>query len=565
MNGRLRRFPTTKPHRKITQKKEKEEEAEEDELNVQTDDCSVQRVVSLIPFKLPDGIITTHQIPSTASKALHDHDDRQQCGYGHGYGYGYGHNEMPFMLYHLKQIHRIKGEHIVDHCWSIVNLRKFNDEEEEKNDSKEEAKGGNGNCNCNNFWLVLAVLTRLGEDSGPEGGEPNNRSCPERESICTVLLYGRPLHGMEEGEESNEKENMLDNFSIDCCQGQKGDGCTPTMPSLFSLSHRIDLPYFVNGIAMDSNILVIGSYTGATIYDIQNVMSKAKTNNNSNYSYNYNYNYNHNDNAQTQTSSDSNDNNSNDEEKPLTSLRIMKSCIVQAMCISYPYFAAASGDRIGVWRVDDIIEHLHNQSQKEGGKSDDRNRNRTRLHPRSTKHKHLTAIWNTKVNIGQSRITCIGMTEGQNAGEILAISCWDGSAFVFQRCRGEADEDDDCDRSSSESRQRTWWSRVIPKESSSNEASGDDISGNLRSWEDPIIDSYVFPTFLALFSINEGVKAKRLIAVSCPGYKIVRCYDIDSGKWFKDVGSWQYNSQNTSHQGKFSQFFFHYHFHLLQF
>ena len=50
-----------------------------------------------------------------------------------------------------------------------------------------------------------------------------------------------------------------------------------------------------------------------------------------------------------------------------------------------PIFAAASGDRIGVWEVNDILQHLHNQSigiQKQAIQKSS---------------KRLTAIWHTKV------------------------------------------------------------------------------------------------------------------------------------------------------------------------
>jgi hypothetical protein len=357
-------------------------------------------------------------------------------------------------------------------------------------------------------------------------------------TVCTVFLYTRPFDSRNNNNlQGNNDESKFGNCSIDC----ESDG---TNPSLFTTSNRIDVSYFVNGITMDDNILVIGSYAGATIYNIHDVLmlnKEQKSGNDDNGGENDHneMNQNHDDHgnvSQFESSSSS-----------LVSINIMKSCVVQAMCISYPYFAAASGGRVGIWRVDYFLEYLHQQKEQKAHE-DEHEANLGETAQFQLQQKYLTAIWNDKVNNCQSRITCIEMTEGEDAGNILAMSCWDGSAFVFRRQNIECDTE-------GEDIHKEQWDRIIPKEPSvGNGNCGERFGKKLRSWENPIVDSdIVFPTFLTLCLVTLRAKVQRVMVVSCPGSLIARCYDIDLGEWLQDIGTPSYNeaTETASCQGKF--------------
>ena len=226
----------------------------------------------------------------------------------------------------------------------------------------------------------------------------------------------------------------------------------------------------------------------------------------------------------------------------------MKPCIVQAMCISYPYFAAASGDRIGIWRIDYFMDYFYNQKRSHQQHCE-QNKTEKKLSPLD--RKHLVAIWNAKVDNCHSRITCVEMTQYEDAGTIIALSCWDGSAFVFRR----VDNDD------GKSEEKEEWNRVAPKKLHLNSEEEDDdnidsefiFSRSLRSWEDPSVDSDImFPTFLALFSVQiDSNVRRRFMAVTCPGRSIAQCYDIDTGEWYKDIEpSDRSLIEDGTHQGK---------------
>jgi hypothetical protein len=548
MNGRLRRIQIP-PSSYNNHQQEHEHHQHEEE------------VISLIPFTLPNGIITTHQITledeegeeggeligandnatddpnvKATNNSIDNCDDNKEK-----------YKEIPFMLHHLKEVHRMKQNTgiIIDHCWTFINHYERNSNShvdrngEDNNNSNSSGNKCGGKCS-----LVLAILTRLGEkEEGPkakgnrnkEGNENKYTDENENENstICSVFLYSKHISIPEREREQIPNPNEID-INTDIINNP-------------SSSCRIDVSYFVNNITMDDNILVIGSFIGATIYDIHDCL-KCNI-----------------DNDIGIENEDNNDDNNNVETEPF-SIRIMKSCIVQAMTLSYPYFAVASGDRVGIWQIDHIVNYIQEQKEKQKHQEIQNDTIKDKLghehkykNNKDVQSKPLVAIWNTKVNNCHSRITCIEMTRrsgpittnatvdagvDNGMGDLLALSCWDGSAFVFQR-------------NNNNNAGEELWTRIIPKK---NDINNDCAQGHthtqLKSWEDPSVDSsdIVFPTFVTLCSIQQDAHmdtnhkvVRRIMTVSCPGTSIVRCYDIDSREWYKDIGL-SLDDTNTSRQ-----------------
>ena len=152
----------------------------------------------------------------------------------------------------------------------------------------------------------------------------------------------------------------------------------------FPYKKAMTLPFIASSIVMNDTLLVIGSSTGAIFYKLGYLIRGKNIEEESRLRY------------------DSSD-----------SFKILNNFMVHAMDISNEYFAVASGERVGVWRVDNICKCLDSNS--------------------------LTCVadWSATLD-GQSRISCVRLSLSFETGRLagrpfLTFASWDGSAVLFQR------------------------------------------------------------------------------------------------------------------------------------
>lgn len=157
-----------------------------------------------------------------------------------------------------------------------------------------------------------------------------------------------------------------------------------TIDDTFPYKKTMALPFVASSIVMNDTLLVIGSSTGAIFYKLGHLMRA------------------HNIEEESRLLHDS-----------CAKFKLLKNFMIHAMDISNEYFAVASGERVGMWRVDNICKCLDSNT--------------------------LTCVadWSATLD-GQSRITCVRISlsfeKGRWAGRpFLAFTRWDGSAVLFQR------------------------------------------------------------------------------------------------------------------------------------
>jgi WD40 repeat protein len=140
------------------------------------------------------------------------------------------------------------------------------------------------------------------------------------------------------------------------------------------------------------------------------------------------------------------------------------------MDMNSSYFTAVSGDRIGIWSTESLKDALQMDASS------------------------IQALWATKLN-GRGKATSIKISES-----ILALSSWDGSAFVYKRV------------STSE------WNRV-----------GTDSSSLDSCWEQSALQSEneYAPTTIVLGSDT--------FAVSAPNSTEIRIYDMNKNSLIQTV------------------------------
>ena len=199
------------------------------------------------------------------------------------------------------------------------------------------------------------------------------------------------------------------------------------------------------------------------------------------------------------------------------------------MGLCYPYLLVASGDRIGVWNVS--ADFLFGRATN----ADDRG------------SVHCEALWadTLPTNSGSKsvhrRVTSVQMTQ---CGEALAISCWDGSVFVYAATALTSHDNNENQFSSREEEgglMKAW--KIVGDSSHQSEA-----HRTAPCWEQPIIQNTtegLFPTFVALrldhtdghtsFTCRNQQGGALMMAVSTPGSNRIRCFDIFTQKQCEDI------------------------------
>lgn len=218
--------------------------------------------------------------------------------------------------------------------------------------------------------------------------------------------------------------------------------------STFILFRTIPLSYVASCIAVEKNLIVIATSLGVLVYNVIDLMIG--------------------------------DRGGSPKKPSILWLnppiqKLMYTCVIHCILMSGSFLVAASGNRVGIWRTNSTeICFSH------------------------------AAVWESQINECQGQITSIDMIREEGFWHFLAVSCWDGSAYIFRFNTACKNLDED-------------WERVL----SSN--------GESAVWESPTEsgDQVLFPTFVSLLSIKKSYLTRTFMVVSTPGSSIIRCFDID--------------------------------------
>lgn len=239
----------------------------------------------------------------------------------------------------------------------------------------------------------------------------------------------------------------------------------------FPYKKTMTLPFIASSIVMNHTLLVLGSSTGAIFYNIshlirgQNIEEESRLRHDS-----------------------------------IDSFKLLRNFMVHAMDISNEYFAVASGERVGVWRVDNICKCLNSDSLM------------------------CVADWSATLD-GQSRISCVrfslSIETGIWAGKpFLAFASWDGSALLFQR-------EHDCE----------IWNRFT-KWVHAGVDTQEGTTENIEPDECPLWEQakagqdQASPCFAEVMHLENGDRL--FLAVAMPAVCVIRIYDLKSSCW-KDL------------------------------
>mmetsp|Transcript_16366 Transcript_16366/g.30992 ORF Transcript_16366/g.30992 Transcript_16366/m.30992 type:complete len:442 (+) Transcript_16366:143-1468(+) len=203
MNGRLRTLPIT--------------------------DNDTSSYISVTPFTLPQGLMTTHKVtPSLLSASCDDHDDDK--------GLNTQYQIMSLSSLGISETYRFMGKSIVDHCWTTTML------------------DAGRNSTTGRKVLVLAVLVR---NRGGEGGGgiiedlKSNDTSQVSLDVSSVIIQWRP-----------------------CCDGGTSMGQTrrDTIDEQFPHKTIIPLPFLACSIVMNEHLLGIGTTVGVLFHALEHVV-----------------------------------------------------------------------------------------------------------------------------------------------------------------------------------------------------------------------------------------------------------------------------------------------------
>ena len=172
MNGRLRQLPTP-----------------------------TDTIISIVPLLLPSGIITTHDLNDSATVTR---------------------SKTHFSLLKVREMHRRRGESIVDHCWSLLPSAM-----NETNDSKYEKCA---------VGTVLAILTR------GKGGFGSKAS--------SVYIYYQ------------SHSSPIESNYVDTC---------------YPLVKTLSFHCFCNAISMDREVFAVITSSGIEVYNLLNIVTNDKS------------------------------------------------------------------------------------------------------------------------------------------------------------------------------------------------------------------------------------------------------------------------------------------------
>ncbi len=428
---------------------------------------------SAIPCTLPHGLLTFHN--GRPKPIL---NKSSSCSSDYVY-----HDQQvtrnTYDKFGIAEIHRSMGDIIIDHCWTKV---KVNPIVNEKNDED----------NYLETFLVLAMLTRRREKTVAE--------IDGNMAVTMLNVYWRKLN-------------------IDSYGGSGGVGTSPdddfdsSIDETFPVGNKRSLtfPCTINNIVMNESIIVLGSSAGAIIYSIHEII-RVKSDER----------FRNDDDSTIDSASQSVPISSEriHHGHGLRNLKLMTTFIIHTMDISSFHFVAVSGNRVGVWNVQKLKQAL------------------LYMDAQTSHHipKKPTAEWSTKIEGKMGRITCVELLKADTVGQdakYIALSDWNGSAFVFRR------QDEGIPQ----------WQRVRhPQSESLDSAKGDINSDPLTidkddltapSWEEAASSkkyhrgnenhNITAPTFVTICKIHVPgfTHAVSVMAVSTPCSGIISIYDLD--------------------------------------
>lgn len=246
-----------------------------------------------------------------------------------------------------------------------------------------------------------------------------------------------------EHDEIQFRNNHVSTVHLHWNQDHDRESRIDSIDSKFTHELSILLPFIASNILVSNGLLIIGTSMGVIIYDLSVLLCYHTT---------------------------TNDLKAEVPFDQLKNFRFLKSYSIDAMDMNSSYFTAVSGDRIGIWSTESLKDALQMDASS------------------------IQALWATKLN-GRGKATSIKISES-----ILALSSWDGSAFVYKRV------------STSE------WNRV-----------GTDSSSLDSCWEQSALQSEneYAPTTIVLGSDT--------FAVSAPNSTEIRIYDMNKNSLIQTV------------------------------
>ena len=473
-----------------------------------------------------------------------------------------------------------QDHHIVDHHWTTTTFTSIMNQ---------------GEINSEKRFTVLAVLGRIkikGESEQKQGIEDGKiMSTKENKSHVgsVVSIYCREDSNHKTADKTQEPEPKP-------CQSdtESSNNKTLNMSSQnYILLHEIKIHAFPYSLALSPNALVVSSTYGAEVYSLRRLLFDSPR-------------------FQMEWTTIvsfkalhcnppvlGNDDPSflkwkweqNRKQRLVNNkIHLMVSFPIHAMSIYSPFLAAASGDRIGVWNLDQIVSYLENteielaasnekiekvNSSKSGHTKKDKNDEGQKSEEKSTtthkdfQNKKITfsgtlsnlseddvraAVWSAKVDKCLERITFIDFKQ-----TYLAFCCWDGTAFVFYP---------------SQENNETTNQNKYPEPSYNQALVFQDVSSWTQyspfgssftpEWEVPPLEgedrqkTNNTPIFLSISSFSmfgpnssfydeKDWMSANLMVVSTPGSSIIRCFDLNTGSRCQNIG----HKQDLGHDGSF--------------
>ena len=527
---------------------------------------------SIVPTTLPHGCITVHSMQDSDCCAFH-------CGKFTGHKSNCT-TSSDSNNYNVKEVHYLRqDDHIIDHCWTSIVIPFYSVTNDQSNNKKTDF-----------VFSVLAVLTRISSFQNDEKRAAN-------ETIAKTQNDDEDINFRKSGYSKPETQSHYGSVVSIYCRLNPNDEAYFLTDSgnKFMLIKEIKFRSFPYSLELNSKALIVAGPSGAEIYSLRRILFESTSflqtwsdlemrplaifeskQDSGNFSDDKDSSQNENDRKYDLNSKEK------DCYKLVNNkLHLMVSFPIHAVKICSPFMAAASGGQIGVWNINTIIFYLENEIMDNETACDD-------SHKKNGVNRKLkdikTAFWSTFVERCQERINCIDFTP-----TYLALSCWDGTAFVFYPERELKTENynanyvekylERCaiDKSAGPThesifRQTSSWVQYNPMKSSpfnkfisSSIAKADTnkVTYSIPEWEiSPLKGTdrqktENTPTFLSIsdfFNIRLQVYplhyyfddlswiTNHFLAISTPGSSIIRCFDLKTGRRCYDLN----NSNNLN-------------------
>lgn len=511
-----------------------EELINQDPYNIVSNTSVARRVIS----STPSSFYNLHEVHLLfTARTSHHISDSSSSNHSHSLSTQHSVKSKP----------KYKHE-IVDHCWAIIKFEDF--EEPQQYHDRESSEHVPTIKKEHAHYLVLAVLSYRYNTQGSKDGIEDVSGLGAGNAEKILSLFWRNHDNDDIGNEDSRHDSV--------------DNAKQTFP----YSQSIELNgVHASSIVMGGHLLGIGSSSGLYLVNVVQLIrycsigydseSSNKTENIhsvcvrnekiilSAASNSFQYAVDEKSSRGSEENDILSDNTSTIPQLENAVIKVLKSHVIHTMNLSYSFLAVASCDRVGLWYIGDILKENNHRS------SDGNHNSTTSQDERaSRKTPSFVALWSTKIPNCPGKITCIQFchdtedhtvkesdaeTVSDDTGDckwqqehrardisIIAVSSWDGSAFLFRRKNHNHND----------------WQRVIENKISTDEENKQAIGTRSKvvppPWELPQVktDEGFFPTFLTLMKNHENNHI--LMALSTPGSSSIRWYDVNEYKEVQD-------------------------------